>query len=505
MRTSGVLSGLAALFLITVATTGPLAAADLRIALRDDPDTLDPTLATTYTGRIVFAGLCDKLFDLDEHLNIVPQLATGYTWTDPQTLLIPLRNGVKFQDGTTMDADAVKASLDRHLTLNGSFRRPELNQVDRVEVVDPATVRIVLKSPSSPFMAPLTDRAGMILAPEAAKDAKGFGQHPVCSGPFRFVERVEQDHITLERFPEYWNAAAIHFDRVIYRTIPDSTVRLANLKAGAIDISEYIVPTDAEAVRSDPKLNLVVSDALGYHGITNNLGNGAGASSPYAKDARVRKAFELSIDRAALLKVVYNGMFPASAQPVSESSPFYSPSIQPPARDVAAAKRLLQQAGVTLPLTVNLMVANSPDQVQVAEVIQSMAAEAGFNVKIVAAEARALLAAAIQGDFEASLLYWSGRSDIDGNTYTFLHSGGPLNESHYSNPAVDSLLDQARQVTGVAARRALYGKMWEQAEQDLPITYLWTWKNIAGMSVKIQGFAPVADGMIRLQGLSMTH
>jgi peptide/nickel transport system substrate-binding protein len=503
MRASEVLRRVAAVSLLTVATAGPLAAADLRIALRDDPDVLDPTMATTYTGRIVFAGLCDKLFDLDQHLNIVPQLATGYTWTDPQTLLIPLRPGVKFHDGTTMDAAAVKASLDRHLTLPGSFRRPELNQIDHVEVVDPLTVRIVLKSPSSPFMAPLTDRAGMILAPEAAKDPKAFGPHPVCSGPFRFVERVEQDHTTLERFPDYWNAATIHFDRVIYQTIPDSTVRLANLKAGAIDISEYIVPTDAKAVEADPKLKLVVSDALGYHGITNNIANGPRASTPYAKDPRVRKAFELSIDRTALLNVVYNGMFPAAAQSVSQASPFYSPSIQPPARDVAKAKELLHEAGVTLPLTVNLSVANSPDLVQVAEVIQSMAAEAGFNVKITATEARAQLTSAIQGDFETAIFYWSGRSDIDGNTYTFLHTGGPLNESHYSNPTVDSLLDQARQVADVPARRALYEKMWQQEAQDLPITYLWTWKNIVGMSAKVKGFVPIADGMIRLQGLSL--
>ncbi len=207
-----------------------------------------PTLATTYTGRIVFAGLCDKLFDIDQHMAIVPQLATGYEWSNSQTLIIRLRQGVKFHDGQTMDAAAVKDSLERHLTMEGSFRRPEINQIDHVEVVDPATVRVALKSPSSPFVAQLTDRAGMILAPEAAKEGKGYGAHPLCSGPFRFVERVPQDHITLERFPDYWNAAAIHFDRVIYLTMPNSSVRLANLQAGAIDIAEYIVPTDAKTV-----------------------------------------------------------------------------------------------------------------------------------------------------------------------------------------------------------------------------------------------------------------
>ncbi len=487
-------------------TSSPIASAtDLRIAMRDDPDALDPTLATTYTGRIVFAGLCDKLFDIDAHLTIVPQLATGYTWTDSKTLLIPLRPNVKFHDGTTMDAEAVKLSLERHLTMEGSFRRPEINQIDHIEIVDPLTIRIVLKSPSSPFMAPLTDRAGMILAPAAAKEGKGFAAHPSCSGPFKFSERVEQDHITLERFPQYWNSSAIHFDRVIYMTMPDSNVRLANLKAGAIDISEYIVPTDAKSVESDPHLKLIVSDALGYYGITNNVANGVRANSPYGKDARVRKAFELAIDRTALLSVVFNGMFPPAAQSVSQSSPLYVPSITPPPRDIAKAKALLKEAGVSLPVTVNLGVVNAPDMVQVAEVIQSMTAEAGFNVKITATEARALLNAQLQGDFEAAINYWSGRSDADGNMYTFLHTGGPLNEGHYSNPLVDSLLDQARQVTDINARRALYEKLWMQEAQDLPITYLWTWKNIVGMSAKLQGFTPIPDGLIRVQGLQFAQ
>ena len=124
------------------AGTGLAHAQTLRIALREDADLLDPTLARTYVGRIVFAGMCDKLFDIDEKLNIVPQLATGYEWADPKTLLIHLRPGVLFQDGETLDAAAVKYSLDRHLTMPGSFRRSEISAIDHVEVVDSATVRV---------------------------------------------------------------------------------------------------------------------------------------------------------------------------------------------------------------------------------------------------------------------------------------------------------------------------------------------------------------------------
>src|SRR3954451_1340351 len=294
------------------AFAAPAAAQPFRIALREDPDSLDPTLARTYVSRIVFAGICDKLFDINDKLEIVPQLATSYEWTDPKTLVIKLRQGVLFHDGEKMDANAVKYSLDRHLNMQGSFRRSEINAMDHVEVVDPATVKIVLKQASSPFLAQLTDRAGMIVSPKAAEAAgKDFTLKPVCAGPFRFVERVPQDHITLERFPQYWDAANIKLDRVTYQTIPDSSIRLANLQAGSTELVEYIVPTDVDAVKKNPKLKIAMMDALGFQTVEFNVANGPRSKSPVGEDARVRQAFQKAIDRDALLQVVYNGLYAA--------------------------------------------------------------------------------------------------------------------------------------------------------------------------------------------------
>jgi peptide/nickel transport system substrate-binding protein len=478
----------------------------LRIALRQDLDVMDPTLATTYVGRIVYAGLCDKLFDIDEKLNIVPQLATGYEWTDPKTLVIHLRQGVKFQDGEVLDADAVKATLERYLTMPGSFRKSEVSLIDHIDIIDPATVRIGLKAPSGAFLAQLTDRAGMILAPKAAASGGGkdFALHPVCAGPFKFVDRVAQDHVTLERFPGYWDNKDIHFDRVVYQILVDSSVRLANLKAGTVDLSENIVPTDAAAVKADPKLRLVISDSLGYFSITNNLDNGPQSKTPYGQNALVRQAFDLAIDRQALVNVVYNGMFAPTVQAVPASSPFYDAALTVPTRDVAKAKALLKQAGVTLPVKLDLLAFNSPDVLQAAEVIQSMAAEAGFEVHIQSMEFASSLAASVRGEYQAYLIGWSGRVDIDGNTYAFLHSGQANNASHYANPTVDKLLDDARGMTDATQRKALYAQMWSQLRQDLPLTYLWIPTNIVGMSAKLTGFRPVPDGMIRLQGLAMS-
>jgi peptide/nickel transport system substrate-binding protein len=486
-------------------TAVPGFAQTLHIALRQDLDPMDPTLATTYVGRIVFAGLCDKLFDIDDKLNIVPQLATGYEWADDKTLVIHLRSGVLFQNGEALDAAAVKYTFDRYLTMQGSFRKSELSSIDHVEIVDPATVRVVLKTPSGAFLAQLTDRSGMILPPKAAEqEGKDFGLHPVCTGPFKFVERVAQDHVTLERFADYWDVKNIHFDKVIYQIFTDSSVRLANLKAGTIDITEYVAPTDAAAVKADPKLRLVVSPALGYTGITNNLDNGPRSNSPYGKNPLVRQAFAAAIDSTALVQVVYNGMYAPSVQPVSASSPFYDPALEPPPRDVAKAKALLKQAGVPLPVKVELLTPNQPDVLQAAEVIQSMTAEAGFDVHIQAMEFASSLQASVRGDYEAYLIGWSGRVDADGNTYAFLHSGQGNNATHYSNPTVDKLLDEARGMTDVAKRRADYHQVWSELQRDLPITYLYNGRNIVGMTARLQGFRPIPDGMIRIQGMEMT-
>ena len=487
-----------------VAFAGPLAAQPFRVALREDPDSLDPTLARTYVSRIVFAGLCDKLFDINAKLEIVPQLATGYEWADPKTLVIKLRDGVTFQDGTKMDAAAVKYSLDRHLTMQGSFRRSEINAMDHVDVVDPLTVKIALKEPSSPFLAQLTDRAGMIVSPKAAEAAgKDFQLKPVCAGPFRFVERVAQDHITLERFAQYWDAANIHLDQVVYQTIPNSSIRVANLSAGSTDLVEYIIPTDVDAVTKNSKLKLAMMDSLGFQTIEFNVANGARAKTPIGADARVRRAFERAIDREALIQVVYNGLYAPAAQGIPPASPMHVPDAKPLGRDIDAAKALLKEAGVKTPVVVHLTVPNNPDLRQAGEVIQAMAGEAGFDVQITASEYASALDAATRGDFEAFLTAWSGRVDPDGNLYQFLHSGGALNDPRYANDAVDKALEDARMVADPAKRRDLYGQMYAQEAKDLPIMYLWYQKSIVGMQGRVQGYQQVPDGIVRLQGVSL--
>ena len=484
---------------------GPAAAQTLNIGLREDPDILDPTLGSAYVSRIVYAAMCDKLIDIDEHLNLVPQLATSWAYEDPTHLVLHLRPGVVFQDGETFDAEAVKYKITRDLTLKGSMRAGEVNVIASVEVVDKLTVRLVLKTPSAALLSMFADRAGIMISPKAAEAAGAdFGNHPVCAGPYQFESRVAQDSIVVKRFPAYWDAANYHFDRIVYRPMPNSAVRLANLQAGSLDLVEQIQPTDVETVRRDPKLKLAIGDGLAYTGINFNLANGPAANTSVGRSDLIRQAFELSLDRATINQVVYDGQYTPIAQANSPSSPFYVQSVQPPGRDVAKAKALLQQAGATLPVPVVLTATNGPDQQQVAEIVQGMAAEAGFDVKVKVMEFASSLQAGYAGDFQAFLIGWSGRVDADGNMWQLLHTGGTFNYGHWSNPEADRLLDQARTLADSQARRALYAQFWAVERRDMPLIYLWISKNIVGMKNSLERFVQVPDGLIRVRGLHFT-
>ena len=476
----------------------------LRIGLAEDPDILDPTLARTYVGRIVFAGFCDKLFDIDEKLNIVPQLALSHeTSADGKEVTIKLRPGVKFQDGEPFDAEAAKFSLDRHVNFPGSFRKPELAALDHVDVVDPLTIKLVLKSPFSPLIAQLTDRAGMMVSPKAAKaEGDKFGLHPVCAGPYKFVERVQQDRIVFEKFADYWNKDNVHIDRIVYLPLVDATVRLANLKSGGLDLIERLLATDIKEVQSDPKLKLAGAIELGYQGITLNIGKDK-AKGPLSQSAKVRQALDLSIDREAINQVVFNGEFKPGNQWVNPDHPYYQKDFPVRGRDLAKAKALLKEAGVTTPVSVDFMVPKGAETEAVAQVVQSMAAEAGFDMKIRVTEFATSLKQAEAGEYQAYMLAWSGRVDPDGNSYVFLKSNAPQNYSAWSNPEADKALDDARLVTDQAQRKAIYEKLTKLALDEEPILYIFHRRILIAHTTKLEGYKQMPDGLVRVVGLTL--
>jgi peptide/nickel transport system substrate-binding protein len=495
---------LAAAFALIAGTAS--AQTTLRFGLAEDPDILDPTLARTFVGRIVFSALCDKLFDIDEKLNLVPQLATGYEWAgDHKSVLIKLRQGVTFHDGEKMDAEAVKYSLERHKTMQGSNRRGELAPVQAVEVVDPQTVRLNLAAPFAPLLAQLADRAGMIVSPKAAQAAGDkFGANPVCAGPFKFVERVAQDRIVLEKFANYWDKGRVHIDRIVYLPITDATVRLANMKSGQLDFIERMAASDVPSLKSDSRFKISKIVEIGYQGITINTGKSDLAQkNPLGKDPKVREAFELSLDRDAIVQVVMEGEAQPGNQWVAPSNSYYAKNAPIPKRDVARAKALLKEAGVTHP-SFTMMTPTTSDAQKIAQVVQAMAQEAGFDIKLQSTEFSTSLDLADKGQFEAYVLAWSGRADPDGNLFSFYGCKQPLNYSGYCRDDVDELLKQSRAELDAAKRQQIFEKIAAiTVKQDRPIIYLYHRNWLWAYTTKLSGLRTIPDGLVRVQDLKM--
>ncbi len=493
-------------------TRVPRAGGTLVVALAEEPDALDPTTARTLVGRTVFTSICEKLYDIDDKLTINPQLASALpeTSADGKTVTIKLRDGVKFADGTALDATAVKTSLDRHRTLATSARKSELSSVSAVTVTDPGTVTLTLTQAFAPLVAQLADRAGMIMSPTALQSAgDAFGTNPVCVGPFKFSNRVAQDHIEVVKDPNYYDASKVYLDKITYKIIADASTRLNNLKSGDVQVIDRVAATDVDALTADANLELLTSDSLGYQGITINIGNVNGVgkpggalpanlAGPMSSDARVRQAFELSLDREAINTVVFRGKFSPACGPISPVSPFSSDAAQAcPKHDPAAAKALLAQAGVTTPLKISMIIANTPEGARLGQAVQAQAKEGGFDLQLVPTEFASSLTQTDKGDYQMFAIGWSGRVDPDGNISNFVTTLGSQNNNGYTNADVDRWLGQTRTTTDVAARKDLFGQVITQLHKDLPIIYLYRVKNFTGVSRSTVGVQMYGDGLMR--------
>jgi peptide/nickel transport system substrate-binding protein len=480
----------------------------LTVALSAEPDRLDPSLSRSLYSRYVFQAMCEKLYDVNEKAQVVPQLATDLPAVSPdgRTVTIKLRQGVKFADGTPFDATAVKTTLERHLKLPESARKSELGPVDTVDATDAATVTVHLKNPFAPLLGALADRAGMIMSPVALqKLGSNFASAPVCVGPFKFSKRVPQSSIDVVRDPNYYAADKVHLDAISWRILTDASIRAANLRAGDAEVADSVSTQDVDSLRKESSLSVLRSQSLGYQGITINVGNVDGIGTPpkpidrpIAKEATVRQALEYSIDRKALVDAVFNGIPSPACGPISPASVFSSEEAQKcRAHDPAKAKQLLEQAGVPTPYTVKMLVSNTPDTLRLAQALQAMVKEGGFNIEINPVEYSSLLDEQDRGNFEILQLGWSGRIDPDANMVNFVGTGGSQNVAGSSNPQLDALLDQARQSSDLDERKKLYGQAVTLLQEDNPLIYLYRQANLTAFTNKVKGVQVFPDGVIR--------
>jgi len=261
--------------------------------------------------------------------------------------------------------------------------------------------------------------------------------------------------------------------------------------------------SDVPQLKTDSRFKVAKITEIGYQGITINVGKSDLAQkNPLGKDPRVREAFELALDRDGIVQVGMDGEADVGNQWVAPSNPYYAQNVPIPKRNVARAKELLREAGITNP-SFTLVTPTTSDAQKIAQVVQAMAKEAGFDVKLQATEFATSLDMADKGQFEAYVLAWSGRADPDGNLFSFDGCKQPLNYAGYCKPEVDELLNRSRTTLEPAERKKVFEQIAAIVLKDRPIVYLfhrhWLWAHTA----KLSGLRMIPDGLVRVQGLRM--
>ncbi|HEY3608136.1 MAG TPA: ABC transporter substrate-binding protein [Pseudonocardiaceae bacterium] len=484
----------------------------LVVALAGQTGILDPTQSSTFDSRIVFANLCEKLYDVNAALRIVPELAAGLPKisADGLTYDITVRAGIKFNDGTTLDANAVRTSLLRDKTDPLSARKSELSPVTSVQVLDPTTVRLHLKTPFSPLTSILADRSGMVMSPTAlAKEGDNFGRDPVCVGPFSFQAEPSPDEIDLVRSPFYYDSRSVALPGITFRVIVQPAVRATDLRSGDIDVMEQAAPQDRTTLGTDPGLATRTVPSLGYSGIYVNVGNVKGSTKAsglpdnvLAKYPTLRTALDLSLDRDAINKVVFDGDYTPSCTPLPTIGQ-WAVNLPCPSRDVAKARELVSRTGLPTPITIDLQVPNDSLDEELGTVIQSMAKDAGFAVRVDATEFTTLLANGASGKFQAQISGWSGRLDPDQDISQFYLPLSALNYSGNNDPRINMLINQGRTTVDTAARKQIYRQIAQATLAQRGIIYLFETGLTLASKKGVTGIGYYGDALIRLGHASL--
>jgi peptide/nickel transport system substrate-binding protein len=485
------------------------------VALADDPGTIDPTLANTLASRVVFTSFCEKLYDVNNALQPIPQLATALpkTSSDGLTVTIPVRSGAKFNDGTPFNAQAVVTSLQRDLTLSGSGRAKEIAAIQSVSAPNATTVQIKLKQPFSPLVAQLADRAGLVMSPTALKqEGAKFGDKPVCVGPFTFSSRVEGTSLSFVKSSDYYAADKVKAAGITYKIISDPTTRAANLQSGDVQAAERLNPTDIPRLKADNQLKITGVGSPGYQGITINVGNVNGddkpagkVSTPLGQSAQLRQAFEMALDRTSINKAVWDNAMSVDCAPLPTNMVYRPDNLACTPYDPAGARQLVTASGFPTPVPVTMMIPANSGVDRLAEVIQSMENQAGFKVTIKPVDFTAALAAGQAGKFDTFLVGWSGRLDPDGDLSGIVTTDGANDYSGLQDSQLDGLISQSASVTGVGPRKAQYAKTLQRLQQLRPIIYLYHDTYFLGTSTKLTGVDYRADGIPRFTSASLSR
>ncbi|MFT8246653.1 ABC transporter substrate-binding protein [Roseomonas sp. BN140053] len=440
----------------------------LNIGVVSDPVTLDPAFSASFFETQVLYNLHETLLAARPDGSVVPGLAS-YEMADPLRYVFTLRENLVFHDGTVLDAAAVKANVDRYMDpASGSIRRADFGPLKDVTVTGPRSFEIALSAPYAPLPLVLTNRAGMIVSPTAVQRlGADFASQAVGAGPWKLASWTKNAELVLERFPGYWQGPPRNFDRLVYRPLPDETVRLANLRSGTLQLIDSVPPQAVAGLAREAGVRVAQMPSLGFNAFAFNC-----TRAPFS-DARVRRAFTAAVDPEVIQRVVYFNTGRVAHGPLSPAVGWAFDEAQRGIPfDAVRAKAMLAEAGANAPVPVTITVTNSPQLVRIAQVLQAQAGAAGFRVEIRQIDPTSLITVLRQRDFDLCMAPWSGRYDPDGNTFNYFTKGGPNNFAGYDSAEVTTLLERARSEASPDARAVLYRQAQTKLVEDAPMLFL---------------------------------
>ncbi len=470
----------------------------LKAALTGEPDTLDPATSTIYTGAQVYDNIFNKLIDLDPDGNFYGQLATKWQAADEKTWVFDLVSGARFHNGEPFTPQDVKYTFERILDpKTASSYAPLYDVIDSVEVTGPTQVTFHLKSPFGPFLSNLANN-GEIVNQKAIESADP-ARNPVGTGPFKFFEWVQGDHVTLQKWDQYFQKGLPFLDGVqfFFRNVDES--RIDALRSGELNWIDAVPLQDLSALKSDPTFTYVTAPNAG---IPDFLALNT-KKSPF-DDKLVRQAVYWAIDRDAIRQVAYFGAGETGIEEVPTGSIWYdgAPVVKP---DLDRARNLLAQAGHTSGLTVEYLgLPQYPELLKTGEVVRQQLQQIGITVNIKQVDVSVWFDAFIKGNYQITSAYQERTIDPDNFYALVIRTGGDINTTGYSNPQADALIDQARRSTDDNQRKDLYKQLRQIVFEDAPIIFV-HYETINYLMQKDVGGSTVNPTLeLRLQNVGFT-
>ncbi|RMF93909.1 MAG: ABC transporter substrate-binding protein [Nitrospinota bacterium] len=484
----------------------------ITIGLGGNPDTLDPH-HTSYLLAIkihsnIYNGILKITYD-GKNVRFEPDLAKEWEIKEEKIHTFRFHQGVHFHNGDELTAEGVKWSLERVMNpAEKSFHAWKLAAVEKLEVLDKYTLRMTLKHPD-PFLPVAltgsTGRAGTIVNRRAVEQyGKEYGHRPVGTGPFKFVEWVENSHITLERNPDYFEKDGAgnqlpFLDRVHIKIIEEESSRIAAIETGEIDGMDSAPYQFVSRLRQNPKLNVYTQVGGNYWHLSMHCGR------PPFNNKTLRQAVAFAIDRDAFIKAIFFGeAIPAHAAISPPMTDFWDPELESDKNgqyyDLEKAKALVKKSGYDgrEAIYVAQSWGNGPRR---AQVLQAMLARAGIRVKLTLNESASWRKRWRSGDYDLIDFGWWADLDPDETLYPEWRSGEKWNFGQYSNPEFDRLVDAARRTIDVAKRRELYSKAQRILVEDAPCAFIAHVNEHKVFAKYVRGFNPIPADLIDMHSV----